>query len=210
MEYNELMQSFAAKYGLADLKIDNGTAVLEIDGMTVGFIHDPATDSVMVVAEIGYPETDVSANFASAMLKANYLFAGTAGAVLCQNPETGAYALMREYRLVEHDPKTFEERLKDLVDDMKEWTEFKFGDPRFKEIGQKLAQRQNAYIQEVINQPNKFFSCWSTKLDYSKVGTATIAQRTTLDLTKKPLPVVTDVTFSQTFSPDEIRLTSDQ
>ena len=33
MEFNELMQSFAAKYGLADLKVDNGTAVLEIDGM---------------------------------------------------------------------------------------------------------------------------------------------------------------------------------
>ena len=244
----------------------------------------------------------------------------------------------------------FEERLKDLVDDMKEWTEFKFDDPRFKEIGQKLAQLQNAYIQEVINKPNKFsekhkdvfdamsgdstrgtwkiggkkfkrgsstpeqvvnkflktvkdplarkavsivlnqssladlqsvltrnwnglnshlnkvepevedapplpggelfvshspqkdgchitvdfdvsyelqmskdgktafvtvalnrdFSCWSAKDDDSKVGTATIAQRTTIDLTQKPLPVVTDVTFSQTFSPDEIRLTSDQ
>ena len=102
----------------------------------------------------------------------------------------------------------FEERLKDLVDDMKEWTEFKFGDPRFKEIGQKLAQRQNAYIQEVINQPNKFSE--KHKDDISKVGTATIAQRTTIDLTQKPLPVVTDVTFSQTFSPDEIRLTSDQ
>lgn len=36
------------------------------------------------------------------------------------------------------------------------------------------------------------------------------AQRTTLDLTQKPLPVVTDVTFSQAFSPEEIRLTSDQ
>jgi hypothetical protein len=75
-------------------------------------------------------------------------------------------------------------------------------------IGQKLAQRQNAYIQEVINQPNKFSE--KHKDDISKVGTATIAQRTTIDLTQKPLPVVTDVTFSQTFSPDEIRLTSDQ
>lgn len=121
MEFNELMQSFAAKYGLADLKVDNGTAVLEIDGMTVGFIHDPVTDSVMVVAEIGYPETDVSANFASAMLKANYLFAGTAGAVLCQNPETGAYALMREYRLVENDPKTFEGALETLLNSADQW-----------------------------------------------------------------------------------------
>lgn len=121
MEYNELMQSFAAKYGLADLQADNGTVVLEIDGMTVGFIHDPASDSVMVVAEIGYPETDVSANLASAMLKANYLFAGTAGAVLCQNPETGAYAVMREYRLVEHDPKTFEGALEALLNSADQW-----------------------------------------------------------------------------------------
>lgn len=245
----------------------------------------------------------------------------------------------------------FEERLKNLVGEMKEWGEFTFGDPRFKEIGQKFAQRQNAYIQEVINKPNMFsqkhkdvfdslcgdstrgtwkiggkkfkrgdgstseqvvnkflktvkdplarkavsivlnqssivdlqcvlikdwggvnrhfnnsgpedenapvlpggelfvshdsrkddtavavdfdvsyelqvskdgksavvtialnrdFSCWGSKEDDSKVGTATIAQRTTIDLTQKPLPVVTDVTFSQTFSPDEIRLTSDQ
>jgi len=121
MEYNELMQSFAAKYGLADLQINNGTAVLEVDGMTVGFIHEPAVDSVMVVVEIGYPETDVSANLASAMLKANYLFAGTAGAVLCQNPETGAYAVMREYRLVEHDPKSFEGALEALLNSADEW-----------------------------------------------------------------------------------------
>lgn len=121
MEFNELMQSFAAKYGLTDLNADDGTAVLEIDGMTVGFIHEPATESVMVVAEIGYPETDVSANFASAMLKANYLFAGTAGAVLCQNPETGAYAVMREYRLVEYDPKTFEDALETLLNSADQW-----------------------------------------------------------------------------------------
>ena len=121
MEYNELMQSFAAKYGLANLQADNGTAVLDIDGMTVGFIHEPETESVMVVAEIGYPETDVSANLPSAMLKANYLFAGTAGAVLCQNPETGAYAVMREYRLVEHDPKTFEVALETLLNSADQW-----------------------------------------------------------------------------------------
>ena len=121
MEYNELMQSFATKYGLADLQSDNGTVVLGIDGMTIGFIHEPATDSVMVVAEIGYPETDVSVNLASAMLKANYLFAGTAGAVLCQNPVTGAYAVMREYRLVEHDPKTFEGALEALLNSADQW-----------------------------------------------------------------------------------------
>ena len=241
----------------------------------------------------------------------------------------------------------FEKRLKSLVDEMKEWGEFKFGDPRFKEIGKKFVQRQNEYIQNTINKPEMFSpknqdvfdqlygdanrgtwkiggkkfkinggstpeqvvgkfletvkdsaarkaisilfnqgnladlqrmlikdwsglnsafddknlpeenapalpggdlfvshnpsedSCQITTdfdVDYelqmskdgktavitialnrdvssrgskdndSKVGTATIAQQTTIDLTQKPLPVVTNVTFSQTFSPDKIRL----
>lgn len=38
-----------------------------------------------------------------------------------------------------------------------------------------------------------------------RIGTVKISQRSTVDLTQKPLPVVTDVTFSQTFSPDTIR-----
>ena len=241
----------------------------------------------------------------------------------------------------------FEERLKSLADEMKEWGEFKFGDPRFKEIGKKLVQRQNDYIQETINKPEMFspknqdvfdqlygdanrgtwkiggkkfkindgstpeqvvgkfletvkdsaarkaisilfnqgnladlqrilvkdwsglnsafddmnpevenapalpggdlfvshnpsedtcqittdfdvdyelkmskdgktavitialnrdVSCCGSKEVFSRVGTATITQQTTIDLTQKPLPVVTDVTFSQTFSPDKIRL----
>jgi hypothetical protein len=106
-----------------EIEVQTGTgdeALLE--GVTATDPEDgDVTDSVMVVAEIGYPETDVSANFASAMLKANYLFAGTAGAVLCQNPETGAYALMREYRLVEHDPNTFEGALETLLNSADQW-----------------------------------------------------------------------------------------
>ena len=39
-----------------------------------------------------------------------------------------------------------------------------------------------------------------------RIGTASISQRTTIDLTK-PMPVVTKVEFSQTFSPDKVVLT---
>ena len=77
----------------------------------------------------------------------------------------------------------------------------------FNELMQMSKDGKTAFVTVALNRD---FSCWSTKLDDSKVGTAAIAQRITLDLTQKPLPVVTDVTFSQTFSPDEIRLTSDQ
>jgi len=245
----------------------------------------------------------------------------------------------------------FEDRLKSLADEMKGWSEFNFGDARFKEIGKKLAQRQNDYIQENFNKASMFskdhpdvfaqlygdaarstwkiggktfkmssngtpqrvgdkflatvkdpaarkaisilfnqgnlsdlqrvmvkdwsgldekfdaknlqgekapalpggelfvshdpeedgcqittdfdttyelqmskdgktavititldrdVSCWGSKENASKIGTARIAQRTTFDLTQKPMPVVTDVTFSQTFSPDKIRLNPDE
>lgn len=44
MDYPELMRGFAAKYGVSDIDTANGAAALEIDGMTVGFIHAPETD----------------------------------------------------------------------------------------------------------------------------------------------------------------------
>lgn len=154
MEFNELIHSFAARHGIADLPIDNGTAVLEIDDMTVGFVHQPASESVVVVAEIGYPESDLSSDLASAMMKANYLFAGTAGAVLCQNPESGAYALMREYRLAEHDPKTFEGALEALVNSADDWKRVlaAMNDPDAAEDGGN-GEADSAAAEEVPSMP---------------------------------------------------------
>ena len=53
MEYGELVDAFAAKCGVENPAAKGGTAVFEIDGITVGFIHDPAEDAIMVVAAIG-------------------------------------------------------------------------------------------------------------------------------------------------------------
>ncbi len=121
MEYNELMRGFAAKFGIADIDTDNGTAALEIDGMTVGFLHAPETDELMVVAEIGFPPPDANGPFGSIMLKANYLYNGTNGAVICQNPETGAYAVMRSYPLAQFDVETFAQAVEALVNTAERW-----------------------------------------------------------------------------------------
>lgn len=121
MEYNELMQGFAAKYGVADIDTANGAAALEIDGMSVGFLHAPETDEIMVVAEIGFPPPDANGPFGGMMLKANYLYNGTGGAVICQNPETGAYAVMRSYPLARFDVDTFAEATEALVNTAERW-----------------------------------------------------------------------------------------
>ena len=121
MEYNELMQGFAAKFGVAGLEIQEGAAVLEMDDMTVGFINDTVEDTIMVVAEIGYPPPDADGSFGGVMLKANYLFGGTGGAILCQNPETSAYAVMRSWPLQSLDVDTFATAVETLLNTAERW-----------------------------------------------------------------------------------------
>ena len=121
MEYNELIESFAASLGIEGVEIEGGAAALEIDGMTVGFVHDDAAGAIMVVVEIGFPPPDADGPFGSAMLKANYLFGGTGGAVICQNPDTNAYALMRSYPLVSLDVETFAVAVEALLNTAENW-----------------------------------------------------------------------------------------
>ena len=121
MEYNELMQGFAANVGIAELEMQDGAAALDIDGMTVGFVHDDAAGAIMVVVEIGLPPPDADGPFGSVLLKANYLFGGTGGAVICQNPDTGAYALMRSYPLVSLDVETFAAAVEALLNMAENW-----------------------------------------------------------------------------------------
>lgn len=123
MEYNELIQGFAAKTGIANLELHDGAAALEMDDMTVGFIYDDEADTVMVVAEIGYPPPDADGPFGSMMLKANYLLGGTDGAVICQNPDTDAYALMRILPLVLLDVDTFASAVESLLNTAERWKE---------------------------------------------------------------------------------------
>ena len=126
MDFNELISDFASRYGVEDLAVQDDTAALEIDGMTVGLVHDPARqdgddDGIMVVVEIGNPPPDADGPFGSVMLKANYLFNGTGGAVLCQNPDTNAYAVMRRFSLVTHDVASFSTALESLLTTAENW-----------------------------------------------------------------------------------------
>ena len=121
MEYNELMHGFASKVGVAELEIQDGATALEMDDMTVGFVHSVEDDAIMVVVEIGYPPPDADGPFGGVMLKANYLFGGTGGAILCQNPETNAYASMRSASLPTLDVETFAAAIETLLNTAETW-----------------------------------------------------------------------------------------
>ena len=99
MDYKELIAAFAAKYGIEGLDGADGVAELDVDGFRVELLDDPQTHSLLACVEIGFPQPDADGAFCGLMLKANFLLRDTEGATLCQNPETGAYALVRPFPL---------------------------------------------------------------------------------------------------------------
>jgi hypothetical protein len=121
MVFNELIAAFAAKYGIAGLEGADGAAELDVDGLRVELLDDPQTHSVLACTEIGFPPPDADDAFGSLMLKANFLLRGTEGATLCQNPETGAYALVRPFPLALTDAELLGAGLESLVNQAENW-----------------------------------------------------------------------------------------
>ena len=101
MSYEELIERFAAKYGIKDLSSENGVAAMAIDDVKVELISDEDAGCAVIYAEIGYPPPDANGRFGELMLKANHLYLGTNGGTLCQNPETDAYVIMRPVPLAQ-------------------------------------------------------------------------------------------------------------
>ena len=121
MEFKELIAGFAAKYGIQGLDGADGVAELYVEGFRVELLDDPQTQSIFACAEIGLPPPDANGVFGEMMLKANFLLRATAGATLCQNPETGAYALVRPFPLALTDVESLCAGLESLVNQAENW-----------------------------------------------------------------------------------------
>ncbi len=121
MDFNELLAAFAAKYGIEGLDGADGAAELDVDGFRVELLDDTQTHSLLACAEIGLPQPDADGAFCGLMLKANFLLRDTEGATLCQNPETGAYALVRPFPLALADAESLGAGLESLVNQAENW-----------------------------------------------------------------------------------------
>ena len=121
MEFRELLAAFAADYNIEGLGGADGVAELEVDGIRVELLEDLQTRSLVACAEIGLPPPDANGAFGSMMLKANFLLRATDGATLCENPETGAYALVRQFPLALADVDSLSAGLESLVNQTENW-----------------------------------------------------------------------------------------
>ena len=121
MEFKDLIAGFAAKFGIEGLDGADGVAELDVEGIRVELLDDSRTRSVFACAEIGHPPPDANGAFGAMMLQANFLLRGTEGATLCQNPETGTYALVRPFPQALTDVESFAAGLESLVNQVENW-----------------------------------------------------------------------------------------
>ena len=121
MEYKELLAAFAAKHGIDNLDGEDGEAALDVDGIRVELLDDMQTHSMLACAEIGNPRPDADGSFCTMLLQANFMLQATEGATICQNPETGAYAIVRPFPLDLTDADTLGSGLESLVNQTENW-----------------------------------------------------------------------------------------
>ena len=121
MEFKELLAAFAVKYGIDGLDGTDDAAMLDVEGIRVELLNDIQTHSILACAEIGHPPPDANGAFGAMMLKANFLLRATDGATLCENPETGAYALVRPFPLAITDVESLCKGLESLVNQAENW-----------------------------------------------------------------------------------------
>ena len=121
MTFEELIAAFAARYGIEGLEAGDGAAALDVDGMEVGILYDGPADAVTLCAEIGEPPATAEDRFGGVMLQANFLFRGTDGATLAQDPDTEAFAIVRALELPGLDPDAFSEAVERFVNQLERW-----------------------------------------------------------------------------------------
>ena len=97
MTFEELISGLGSKIGV-ELTSEDGECVINVDDMVVTLMSLPDSDRLAVHGEIGDPPPEGLEQLLSAMLEANHLFAGTAGATISRDHETG------RFHLCQHEP----------------------------------------------------------------------------------------------------------
>ena len=115
METAELIRKLGEAVGV-ELELDeNGMASFEADGMATTVADMPELDAVALTGDIGEPPPERLEALYKALLEAQHLFAGTAGATISIDPETGRFALNRVLPLKILDEETFIKQVETFV-----------------------------------------------------------------------------------------------
>lgn len=120
MVFEELVDAAGRRLGVA-LAARDGAARLLVDGMAVDVLDVAACGAVALRGAVGAPPPQGLAALHRAMLEANFGFAGTGGATLAVNPESGELTLERAAPLAGLDAEAFLALLERFVNVLEAW-----------------------------------------------------------------------------------------
>ena len=120
MTFEELISGLGSKIGV-ELTSDDGSCVINVDDMVVTLMSLPDSDRLAVHGEIGDPPPEGLEQLLSAMLEANHLFAGTAGATISRDHETGRFHLCRQEPLATLDADSLAALVESFVNTLGIW-----------------------------------------------------------------------------------------
>ena len=123
MDYAQRMNAFAAKCGLPPPKTATGAVVIDFDGIAVSFLDHASDGAILLHAGIGEALGGSGGAVARDMLAANAALREKPGAILCQDPETKAFAAIRAIPLQAAEPDVLLEAVGDLVKAAASWRE---------------------------------------------------------------------------------------
>ena len=93
MDLKEVADGLAAKFGVADLAVEDGEVALEIDGIPI-MLADRNGTAIVITGFVGEPPAEGSEAFAGMMLAGTISLMDEKAAALARNPETGAFVLV--------------------------------------------------------------------------------------------------------------------
>lgn len=100
MEFKELMEDFARRIGLGELKAgEDGTYAFEVDGMELTVTEIPARNAALLLAQVGELPTEAREDLLKLLMRANFTGRGTQGATLSMDPEGDGVFLHRTLSL---------------------------------------------------------------------------------------------------------------
>ena len=120
MTFEELISGLGSKIGV-ELTSEDGECVINADDMVVTLMSLPDSDRLAVHGEIGDPPPEGLEQLLSAMLEANHLFAGTAGATISRDHETGRFHLCRQEPLAILDADSLAALVESFVNTLGIW-----------------------------------------------------------------------------------------
>ena len=123
MDYAQRMNAFAAKCGLPAPETAAGAVVIDFNGIAVSFLDDASGGAIVLHAGIGEALGGSGGSVARDMLAANAALREKPGAILCQDPETKAFAAIRAIPLQAAEPDVLLEAVGDLVKAAASWRE---------------------------------------------------------------------------------------